>query len=137
MISQASIKNFDTICLANNNDQLALVASRIAATQQPVALLAAIYEDDGAHVVVPLATMTEAGLVSNEGKLTEGARTKFNALRKKLRSDKQQPWFLDGGDGKVSVAFAKLGKMPPPDSAELTLPWDNPYTLFQDPAMAQ
>lgn len=51
--------NFDTLKRAALNGDLALVSAIRKADQKPVALVAAMFIEDGQYNIVPLATMAE------------------------------------------------------------------------------
>lgn len=137
MISEATIKNLETLRCACKDGALALVTARLAETKEFVAMVAAMQKEGTGVLVVPFGMLRglpgEPPLVTSEGALTPTAKPRFEALKKHLKSAKHQAWFCDDAQGRPAVAMVPLGKEGTLETAVLTLNWGNPYELFEDP----
>lgn len=132
MIPEAYFSNVATLRKAASNADLALISTRIAATKQPVAMVAAMVARGDQFEVVPFGYRDTPGAVSEDDRLTPAANAEFKKLLKRLKSEKAPAQFHQDAQGHVRVGFGPVDKVTP-EQCSLVLAWDNPYELFEDP----
>lgn len=132
MISEAYFSNLATLRKAASRADLALISTRIAATKQPVAMVAAMVPRGGQVEVVPFGYLDTPGAVDAEARLTPAANAEFKKLLMRLKSEKAPAQFIEDSQGHVRVGFGPANKVSP-QQCLLVLAWDNPYELFEDP----
>jgi hypothetical protein len=131
---EIAASNFKTIRQASKNHDLGLAASSIVATGEPVAILIATYMEGDEHIIVPLAVLRMTNPLDEQGRIKPETKEKFEELNSILRNTKYCPFFFTDDDDRVIVAMATKGTTAQECDALLTMPWDNPYELFRDPA---
>jgi hypothetical protein len=137
MISESNFANLESLRRAAHTGDLGLMAGKLAATGEAVAIVAALQrEADGSGTFYPFGILTaDTDMVSADGRLMPYAKSERNKLEALLTDKKQHAWF-DEVDGRVSVRFSKVGEDAPAvnsSGATLVLAWGNPFELFEPP----
>jgi hypothetical protein len=134
MIPETVFNYLATMREAAKQGELALAASTLAATGEPLALIIAINKDDDHVDLLPLALLAKTGTIEN-GQLTDSAKEAFNTFHADLLNEKQVVWFHGADASRIGMSHVTQGYKPIPriNKPQVILPWDDPYKLFTPP----